>query len=168
MKKTRRLKHSHCPKTKLLYNHYVGPGDGWTFLGSSDPSDDSLDVPLPSPSSVAINQLQVPPSHDVMTTRNPFDFLCSDVSITGDDCSFSCVYSIDDDSSSVSTVQHANTELGRVNQYLSPDKTAGREQSSPSTPFSGVGRVNASFDLSLHLKLSQASHPLSTLTYVLL
>ena len=69
------------------------------------------------------------------------------------------MYSIDDDSSSVSTVQHANTGTGRVNQSLSSKTTVGREQPSPSTPFTGVGRVNVSFDLSLHPKLSQVSQP---------
>ena len=59
LKKVRRLQRSRRPKTKLLYNHYVGPGDGWTFLGLSDLSDNSLDVPLPSPSSIPIHHLQV-------------------------------------------------------------------------------------------------------------
>ena len=94
-----------------------------------------------------------------MGTVDAFDFLVSDVSITGDDCSSSCVYSIDDGSSSVSTVQHTNTGTGRVNQSLSTNTTAGREQPSPSTSFSGAGRVNASFDLSLHPKLSQVTKP---------
>ena len=71
---------------------------------------------MSSPSSVAINQFQVPPSYDVMGDQDPFDFLGSDVFITGDDCSSSCVYSIDEDSSSVSTVQHANTETERVSK----------------------------------------------------
>ena len=85
LKKTRRLQHSCRPKTKLLYNHYVGPGDGWTFLGSSDPSEDSLDVPLPSPSSIPIHHLKVPPSYDVLGFRDPFDFLDPEASIN-DDC----------------------------------------------------------------------------------
>ena len=61
LKKSRRLIKFRHPKTKLLSNQYIGPGngpddgDGWLFLGSSDPSDDSLDVPLLSLSSVAIN-----------------------------------------------------------------------------------------------------------------
>ena len=111
------------------------------------------------PTSIAINQLQIPPSYNVMGTQDPFDFLDSDVSITGDDCSSSCVYSIDDDFSSVSTVQHANKETGRVNQSPFLNTTEVRKQPSPSTLFSGVRRVNASFDLSLHLKLSQVSRP---------
>ena len=104
----------HRSKTKLVYNRYVGPGDDWTFLSSSDPSDDSLDVPLSSTSSVATNQLQVPPSYNIMGTQDPFDSLGSDVAITGDDFSSSYFYSIDDDSSPVSTIQHANTGTGRV------------------------------------------------------
>lgn len=94
-----------------------------------------------------------------MGTQDPFGFLDSDVSITTDDCSSSCVYSIDTDSSSVSTVQHSNTGTVRVKPSLSTNTTAERAQPSPSTPFLGVGRVNASFDLSLHPKLSQVSTP---------
>ena len=75
MKKSRHLNKSCRPKTQLLYNHYVVPGDNWSFLGSSNPPDDPLDVPLPSPSSIAINQLKVPPSYDVLGTQDPFDFL---------------------------------------------------------------------------------------------
>ena len=78
LKKSQRLRKSHRPKTKLLYNHYVGPGDNWAFLSSSDPSDESLYIPLPSPSSDAIHQLQVPPSYDIMGTQDPFDLLGSD------------------------------------------------------------------------------------------
>ena len=89
--------------------------------------------------------------------KTPLILFGSDVSITGNDCSSFCVHSIDDESSVVSTVQHANTETGRVNPTLSPDTTAGRVPPSPSTPFSGVGRENASFNLSLHPQLSQAS-----------
>ena len=56
-------------------NHYVGPGDGWTFLGSSDPFADSLDDPPSSPFSVVLDQLQVPSSFNVMDTQDPFDFI---------------------------------------------------------------------------------------------
>ena len=89
----------------------------------------------------------------------PLNFSVLIFFISGDDCSPSCVYSIDDDSSSVSIVQHASTGTGRATQTLSLNITAGRKQSSPSTPFLGVRRVNASFDLSLHLNLSQVSQP---------
>ena len=92
-----------------------------------------------------------------MGTQDPFDFIASDVSITADDCSSSCVSSFDDASSSVSTVQHSNTGTGRVKPSLSTNTTAGRAQPPPSS--SGVGRVHASFDLSLHPKLSQVSKP---------
>mgnify|MGYP005684526879 CR=1 FL=1 len=91
LKKERRLHRSHRPQIKLLYNHYVGPGDGWTFLGSSDSSDDSLDVPLPSPSSIPIHHLQVPPSYDVLGSQDPFDFLDPEASVAADECSSSCV-----------------------------------------------------------------------------
>ena len=109
MKKSRRLNKSRRLKTKLLYNHYVGPGDGSTFLGSSDPPDDPLDFPLPSPSSIPIHHLQVPPSYDVLGSQYLFDFLDPDASVASDECSSSCVSPIDDDASSVSTVHHANT-----------------------------------------------------------
>ena len=109
---------------------------------------------MPSLSSVVTNQIQVSPSYDVMGTHDPFDFLGFDVSITGDDCSSSCVYSIDDDSSSVSTIQHANTRIGRVNPSLSLNKIEGRVPLSLSTRFSGVGRVNSSFGLFLPPKMS--------------
>ena len=65
--------------------------------------------------------------------------------------------SSDDDSSSVSTVQHSNTGTGRVKPSLSTNTIAGRAQPPPSS--SGVGRVHASFNLSLHPKLSQVSKP---------
>ena len=117
-----------------------------------------MDVPPQSHSSVATNQLQFLPRYDVMGTQDPFDFPGSDVTITGVDCSSSCVYSIDDDSSSsVSPFQHANTGTRWVNPSLSLNTTAGRVQPSLSPPFIGAGRVNASFDLFLHPKLFQAS-----------
>ena len=115
LKKTQRLRKSRRLRTKLLYNHYVGPGDGWTFLGSSDPSNDPLDASLPSPSSIPIHHLKVPPSYDVLGSQDPFDFLDPDASVASDECSSSCVSPIDDDASSVSTVQHANTASEQLN-----------------------------------------------------
>ena len=100
MKKTKRKNKIHSSKTKLLYSHYVDPGDGWIFLGSSDPSIDSLDAPLLSPSCVAFNQLHVPPSFDVMGTQDPFDFINPNVTITSDEYSFS----------SDSTVEYMNIQ----------------------------------------------------------
>ena len=132
LKRSRRLSKSRSSKTKLLYNHYVCPGDCWTFLGLSDPSNVSLDFPLPSPSSVTINQFQVPPSYDIMGSKDPFDLLDFDVSTTGDDCSSSCVYSIDADFSSVSIVHYANTGTRKVTPSLSTNTPAGRVPPSPS------------------------------------
>ena len=93
----------------------------------------------------------------MLGSQDPFDFLYPQASITDDACPYSCVYSFDDDSSSVSTVQHANTGTGRIDPSFSTNTTAERAQPSPTTPCSGVGRVNASFDLSLHPKLFQVS-----------
>ena len=92
-----------------------------------------------------------------MGTQDPFDFFGSDLSIISDDFSSFCAYSIDDDSSSVSTILYANTGTRRFIQSLFTSTTAGREQPSTSTPFSGAGRVNSNFDLSLYLKLFQVS-----------
>ena len=67
---------------------------------------------------------------------------------------------IDDDASSVSTVQHANTASEQLNHTLA-------ENVPPSPPTSlpgfgrvpGLGRANDRFDLSMHPRLSQASRP---------
>ena len=116
-----------------------------------------MNVPLPSPSCIPIHHLKVPPSYDVLGSQDPFDFLEPEATTNDDASPSSCGSSYDDDSSSVSTVQHANTGTGRVTPSLSPSTSPERAQPSPTTPCLGVGRVNASFDLSLHPKLSQAS-----------
>ena len=102
---------------KLLYNHYVSPGDGWTFLCLSDPSGDSLDVPLPSPSSIPIDHLKVPPSCDVLGSQDQFGFLDPVASAADDECSSSYVspMPIDADSFSLSTVQNADTNSEQLN-----------------------------------------------------
>ena len=94
LKKSRRLRKSRRLKTKLLYNHYVGPGDGWTFLGSSDPPDNPLDDSLPSPSSIPIHHLKVPPSYDVLGSQVPFNFLDPEASVATDDCSSSRILDV--------------------------------------------------------------------------
>jgi len=146
LKETRRLNKSRRSKTKLIYNYYVSPGDGWAFLGISDPSDDSLDVSLPSPSSFAFNQLLIPSSYDVIGTQDPFDFLDPDVSMASDECSSSSVSPIDGDSSSVSTVQHSYKGTERVTPSPSTNTRAGRVTPSPSIPLPGAGRVTDRFD----------------------
>ena len=150
LKKARRLKLSRRPQTKLLYNHYVGPGDGWTILGSSDPPKNPLDASLPSPSSIPIHHLKVPPSYDVLGSQDPFDFLDPEASVATAESSSSCVSPVDDDDSSVSTVQHANT--ASTPPIHTPVETP---------PFSlpGFGRVNAKFDVSMHPRLSAVLQP---------
>ena len=75
-----------------------------------------MKVPFPSPSSIPIHHLKVPPSYDVLGSQDPFDFLDSEASVATAECSSSCVSPIDDDDSSLSTVQHANTDSKQPTQ----------------------------------------------------
>ena len=63
---------------------------------------------------LSIHHLKVPPSYDVLGSHDPFDFLDPEASVATDDCSSFCVSPTGDDDSSLSTVQHANTDSEKL------------------------------------------------------
>ena len=77
-KKAKQKRKKYYPRIHLPYNYYVGPSDGWTFLGSADPSTDLRYTPLPSHVYVVFTELQLPPSCVVTNTQDPFDFIDPD------------------------------------------------------------------------------------------